>query len=356
MKFIGRIISILIISTILISYNSPKVIAAPVNNRETYQVFLPLISNMTSNKIALGVYTLGYLGQQSTIDNEVKAIETWSGEPISIVGTFIAIEDLYPDYNIPVPLGLIWDNGYVPFVNLDTSHTLTQINNGQADAEIRKMADAFVTWRNNGLAKGQNRKAFVAPLQEMNGDWVSYHGTPQDFKTAYDRIRTIFDQRGASPSVSWVFAPNGWSDVDEPPFEDYYPGNDKVDAVAFSSYNSGYCPNAAWKAWDDSEKVFSSYISRMNQMTSGKPIFIAQTATTAYNALNQSSDTAKNNWLNETYNLLARSQNVRGIIYFNRDKECDWAFYQKDGRKMSGYIQGVSLPNYDYLAPTELFK
>ncbi len=321
----------------------------------TSHVFLPLIVVPVPRKVILGTYTDGYLGKQSTIDDEVKAIDTWSGKRLSLVGTFIAIEDQYPDYNIPVPLGLIWESGYTPFVNLNTGKTLMTINSGGLDDWIRNMALAFKTWRDQGLAKDENRRAFVAPLQEMNGDWVSYFGSPSDFKTAFARIQNIFNQVGAGPAVRWVFAPNGWSDPSDPPFEDYYPGDSSVEVIAFSGYNSGYCPSATWKEWDGPDVVFGPYIQRSRIMAPSKPIIIAQTATTAYDqsGINQQS---KNSWLIDSYNYLANQAGVIGIIYYNKalNQSCDWPFYQSNGTKYDGYRVGVVNSTFIYLSPETL--
>lgn len=325
------------------------------------KLYLPLVQASMPPPlppIMLGVYTDSWLGDDSTINNEVKAIDAWAGKKNSLVGTFIAIEDPNEWYNIPVPLGKIADAGYTPFVNLETTRTLDQINNGSLDAEIIQMAKAFKTWRSEGAAKGQDRRAFLAPLQEMNGDWVSYHSDDtQKFKNAYMRIQNIFAQQGASSAVWWVFAPNGWSDPDknDPPFEQYYPGDDKVDALAFSSYNFGYCSAAAWKQWDNAKSVYREYLERMQVMAPRKGVIVAQTGTSAYTAGGYSVP-AKSSWLDESYQFMAEYSNVIGVIYFNKGmgEDCDWPFYKKDGVKADGYISGIRSGRYQYVSPKDL--
>jgi hypothetical protein len=316
-------------------------------------LYLPVVRNPAPRQVLLGVYTDSYLGLQSTIDNEVKAIDTWSGKRLSIVGTFIGFDDQHPDYNIPVPLGLVWDSGYTPFVNLSSSRTLQYINSGNMDSAIRRIAGAFKQWRDEGLTKRQNRRAFVAPFPEMNGDWVSYFGSPGDFKLAYQRVRDIFNQEGASPAVRWAFAPNGWSAPNDSPFEDYYPGDAGIEVVAFSAYNAGYCPSVQWKEWKTAEQVLANYIQRMRVMAPSKPVFVAQTGTTAYTNRGYSAQ-AKNEWLLDAYGLIADSPGVSGIIYFNMGKNqaCDWPFYQLNGSKFDGYRQAVSRSEFIYI-PSE---
>lgn len=333
------------------------------NSQNAQKIFLPLVANGylrgKATSVMLGVYTDGYLGQTATIVNEVQAIDNWAGKKNSIVGTFIAIEDEHPDYNIPVPLGNIFDAGYTPFVNLETTHTLDEINNGSLDDKIKAMAIAFKTWHDIGISKSQNRRAFLAPLQEMNGYWVSYHDNDTSkFKSAYTRIQNIFAQNGASSAVWWVFAPNGWSDPtkNDPPFEQYYPGDSQVDAVAFSSYNSGYCSSAVWKAWDNADKVFTEYMDRMTAMAPTKGIIVAQTGTSGYIGNNVYSETSKGQWLVESYQLLASYKNTIGIVYFNKgvNQTCDWPFYKINGTQIEGYITAVGDSSYDYVPPAEL--
>jgi len=80
-----------------------------------------------------------------------------------------------PDWNVPAELNAAWDAGYTPFVNLmvgyETSPTRTAayIASGAIDADIRAWAQEFAAWANDG-----NRQAFLAPLPEMNSDWVPY--------------------------------------------------------------------------------------------------------------------------------------------------------------------------------------
>jgi hypothetical protein len=149
-----------------------------------------------------------------------------------------------------------------------------------------------------------------------------------------------------------VFAPNGWSE-EAHRFENYYPGSDKVDVVAFSAYNWGYCPRSDWKNWGNAADGFKPYIERMEKMAPGKPIFIAQTASTSYNKTGANSSD-KDKWVNDAYTYLAAAPGVQGIMYFNIDKECDWALYNDNGNKSDGYKTAVSNPAFTYVSPTEI--
>jgi hypothetical protein len=320
-------------------------------------VYIPFVTSgvvpAASDGVLLGVYAAGYLGQKAVIDNEVKAIDAWSDERNSLVGTFIALEDPTPSYNVPVPLGLMWDNGYTPFVNIMTSHSLREINNGSLDGKIREFARAFRTWRQDGADRGQNRRAFAAILPEMENIYVPYYGSPDEYKRAFIRIQDIFKEVGADKAVRWVFAPMGWKNQDTYSFEEYYPGSSRVEATGFSIYNGGFCPSVGWKQWYTPDELFTPIINRLTKMAPAKPIFLAQFATTAY-APGGYSEKAKDDWLRDAYTYLANHEQIVGALYFNLDKECDWAFYQPSGRKLGGYVDGVSHPNYVYSSPAAL--
>ncbi|MEH1792713.1 hypothetical protein [Nostoc sp.] len=310
------------------------------------------IRNQTpsSTPVLLGLYAPDYLGNQSTIDSQLRQVDQWVGKRHSIAGLFLDIEDSNPAYNIPVPLEQLKHNGYTAFINLKSTRSAAQIARGDVDSSLQKVAKAYADW----AKKGEGRMAFIAPLQEMNIPGEAYSQDPQNFKLAYQRIQKIFKEAGvSSQAIRWVFAPNGWSKKNEHRFENYYPGDKSVDVVAFSSYNWGYCNNSSWKHWNTPKEVFEPYIKRMKAMAGSKPIFIAQTASTS-NTQNGLQKGAKDRWLQDSYTQLA-GMGVRAILYFNINKECDWAINSNSG-KSAGYKDAVNNPAFGYLSPTELAK
>jgi hypothetical protein len=316
------------------------------------QIYLPMIISDPKPAILTGIYPQGYPGDQKTIDNEFKAIDNWVGQKLSIGGTFINWEWPNPRVNFKGQMEVLWNNGYTPFVNLTTSRSAAEVANGAIDSAIEAMASAYVEY-----AQGNTRMAYLAPFPEMNGDWVSYKLDPENYKRAFVRIQTIFKRKGVPDgSVRWVFAPNGWSRPGTPDFEAYYPGDSLVDVVSFSAYNFAYNPYRPAGIWYDPPEVFGKYINRMRAMAPSKPIFVAQTATSAYTSSGESTD-AKNRWLREAYQYLAESPGVRAVIYFNisKDPPVDWPFYLPGdpNKQYTGYRDGV-LSSYTYLSPAEL--
>jgi hypothetical protein len=349
-RVLAVLLALLLGGTILLSPRSPGASAQAGN----HQLFLPIIYTKPpvlgeDFPIMLGTYIDGWLAVQSDIDSRLHGLDDWAdnagGAHLSIAATFIDIETPNYDNYVTEQFRMAWDNGYIPFANMTSKHAAYKIARGDFDSQIRSWAQAYAAFSQNG-----SRIAFIAPLQEMNGNWTPYGLDPVNFKLAYLRIQQIFVSEGVGMNeVHWTFAPNGWNKPGTPPFEDYYPGDDFVDVIGFSGYNFGTCDGGSWQ---NPETVFGSYITRMQNMASDKPIFIAQTASS-------SNGGSKDQWLRDTYAYLKTRTNLRAVIYFNLDKECDWAFYKTWGsnqRRLNAYREAVADPAYGYVHPSLLLN
>lgn len=330
--------------------NSPP---APIafNPRTLTQVYFPLITSsgpqITHQPMLVGTYPVDqYLGTQSVIDTYLIGLDTWAGlshsnnQGHSLAGTFMALEDASASYNIPQNLNTIWNNNFTPFINLNPDgRTAANVASGCCDAAIQTWADYYLAWTN----LGGNRRAFIAPMPEMNWNASSWSYHPADFIAAYLHIKGIFEQRGVSRGkIWWVFAPNGYSST---PYHiiDYYPGDADVDLIGFSSYNQ-----SCLVPWMSPAAVFDPYITEIRTTVSAnKPVFVAQAASA-------STGGDKDQWLRDAYADLYQ-QGVRGVLYFNGNKECDWAVYRPDqSAAVTGYKDAVSTAFVHYVPPATL--
>jgi beta-mannanase len=335
------------------TYQTPGQFTGYLQTPVLKKVFTAFISNnslTTGIPIMLGSYSQAWPGAQSVFDNEYHALDAWAGKPLSLAGTFAAV-DTDTLVNIEMTLYMMWNNGYIPFVNLNTiGFTTPDIASGKADSYIRAAAHSYIM----ALDGHNDRMAYIAPLQEMNSNGTIYGTTDTaSFKLAYRRFQSIFASEGVpANTVKWVFAPNGNSPSGWPNFSAYYPGDAYVDVVGFTTLNFGYCSWApvSWRGWHTNQEVFGNYLSQMLAVAPNKPIFITQTATSGYTAHGYDK-AAKDAWLRDAYNYLAAYPAVKAVLYYNRwDAECDWSFYEKDGEKYSGYQQGISNPAYGYIS------
>ncbi|MBN1267053.1 MAG: hypothetical protein JXA25_16295 [Anaerolineales bacterium] len=292
---------------------------------------------------------------------ELENMDLWLNEEgvqarISLAGTYMDIEFHNPEYNVPAELNAAWNAGYTPFVNLTAyQHTAAEVAGDPAvEKSIRAWAAAYAEWS----AQGQ-RRAFIAPLQEMNGGWVRYGMDPENFKKSFLKIQQIFREEGvAEDAVSWVFSPNGWSEEGHE-FERYYPGDAYVDIVGFSTVNFGTCPDYIGN-WDTYDLVIRPYLERMQKMAPGKPIFLTQLATVNVGE-NGPDDDLKDEWLMDTYTQLAAFPGVRAVLYFNRLKSegsitncrpVDWRIFDAYAEvAFDGFLEAVRSPRFQYWSP-----
>lgn len=272
---------------------------------------------------------------------------------VTLAGTFMDIEFHNPDWNVARELDAAWENGYTPYVNLTAYQrsAMDVATDPEVEQRIRLWAAAYAAWANDG-----EKRAFIAPLQEMNGGWVRYGLDPQGFKLAFYKIQQIFAEEGVpANAVAWVFAPNGWSEAGHE-FEVYYPGDDLVDAIAFSTLNFGFCPNYIGN-WDGYDLIFRPYLERLQAMAPGKPIFISQTGTVNVGPEGPD-DELKNEWLYDSFTRLAAFPGVRGILYYNLMKaelnieNCrpvDWRIYDRYNEiAYTGFLDAFSSPVFGH--------
>jgi hypothetical protein len=320
------------------------------------RVYLPFVSSGGSSGILLGMYPSGWLGNQSVIDEQLHGLSEWSGKQLSLVGTFINIEEKNYEAAIRMQLVPVYDQGYTPFINLMTTKSMAAIASGQMDSAIRQWAEEY-----NRFVDGGKRFAYIAPFPEMNGDWTSYGEDPVNFKKAFQRLQDIFTSVGVpQDAVRWVFAPNGASKP-EHRFEYYYPSGSRVDAVGFSVYNYGYCSYPGLRGgWAPLWSLSGEYIVRMQAMAPDKPIFYTQMATSSQTA-NGTDAEAKNKWFREGFAWLTTKPAVRAILYFNiEDDICDMAMYRTWKTSLPdrypGYRDAVQGAGFIYMSPEQLRK
>jgi hypothetical protein len=332
---------------------STKVFAKPAKTQpaKTQSAKTQPAKTQPSEPVLLGSYTQGYVGDVAVVNRELHGFSGWADKKLSLAGVFFELEDDNPSYNIPKQLETLRQNGMTAFLNFSSRRSAAQIANGAVDRNIQQIAEAYASW----IKQGDNRIAMLAPLPEMNGDWETYKEDPENFKRAYQRIQQIFITAGVPrSSVRWVFAPNGWSKTQAHQFENYYPGESAVDVVAFSGYNWGHCQASTWKQWSSPQAVYEPYLNRMRKMAPNKPIVIAQTATTSTTASGNNLQ-QKDQWLQDSYRYLSNAPDVRGIMYFNINKECDWKIDTTQSNHQ-GFKSVLQSDRFGYIAPNEIAK
>jgi hypothetical protein len=226
-----------------------------------------------------------------------------------------------------------WSAGTTPFSNLEftAGETAATIAGGSLDAQIASWANAVKDWLDRPEGS-EGRSLIIAPMQEMNGNWVSYGMDPWNFKKAYKKIRSIVESTVTDPDmVRWAFAPNGWS---SPPYSiaDYYPGDAFVDVISFSTYNFGDFDE--YNGWLEPSEAITPYIDEVRDTIPGsidKPFLLSQTGSV-------SATGDKNAWIRDMITVVKDDPNLVGFIYFNiGHSPHDWVIWE-DGTTYNGYV------------------
>ncbi|MDH3539079.1 MAG: glycosyl hydrolase [Acidimicrobiia bacterium] len=222
-----------------------------------------------------------------------------------------------------------WSAGTTPFSNLEFSVTAAVVAGTSLNAQIDSWATALKVW----LDRGEGRSLIIAPMQEMNGDWIPYGMDPANFIAGYRKIRSRVESV-VGPSnrdrVRWAFAPNGWS---EPPYgiADYYPGDAYVDVISFSTYNFG--DYDVYNGWLEPSAAILPYVNEARDTIPGavdKPFLLSQTGSV-------SATGNKNAWIEGMFDVVEDDPNLVGFIYFNLGHSPhDWTIWET-GTTYSGY-------------------
>ncbi|MDH3249742.1 MAG: glycosyl hydrolase [Acidimicrobiia bacterium] len=235
------------------------------------------------------------------------------GNPLTFGGTFHHPGEGHQ--NTYWILEQVWQAGATPVANLEIFATSYEIAAGFHDAAITDWAAGVQQW----LAAGEGRSLFLAPLVEMNGDWVPWGMDPGNYQIAFRRIHGMLTELGLDETqVRWIWGPNSSS---SPPFSitDYWPGEDVVDVVGLSVYNFG-----GSRGWWDVWPIMDPAMAQLRSIAPDTPYLITQTGTGSIGG-------DKNRWIMDLFDYAAADPNLVGLVYFNFDKESDWKVWDERG-------------------------
>ncbi|MDH3249743.1 MAG: glycosyl hydrolase [Acidimicrobiia bacterium] len=239
----------------------------------------------------------------------------------------------------------VWRAEATPVANLEIFSSSDTIASGYRDASIREWAGHVQAW----LDRGEGRSLFIAPLAEMNGDWVPWGMDPESYPDAFRQVVTIFREMGMDETqVRWIWAPN--SETTWPlAMTSFWPGSDYVDAVGVSAYNLGGDPED-WRSASESLHLASQVLRTVAR---DKPFLITQIGSSPEGG-------EKDEWISDMFDFVAADPNMIGFVYFNFDKEANWKVW--DGFEAApGWVEAVerhtvvhSWPLTDWFQPGPL--
>ncbi|CAF1114026.1 unnamed protein product [Rotaria sp. Silwood1] len=292
--------------------------------------------------------------------NEIEYISSWIGKRPIVILLFTDWCNTSMNNLFNYQLNNIWNNQSIPVITWELfgcsgssqPGIMSLVRNNTYDAYIDQFGNRLKTWLagNDGvLGSSDDRRAYLRLAHEMNGNWYpwSMSSTPQDFIAAWHHIHDIFTNKSLdSTRLQWIWCVNN-ADVGSYTAENYWVGENYVDWMGIDGYNFG--TSQSWSSWSNPTQVFDNMITRLQNLSSTKPICINEYASTSIRTGNISNITAKYDWLQQFCTYINNKQ-IKIASYFNTDKETDWAIF--------GGIRGDSLwTNYSvYTAYRDCFQ
>lgn len=183
-----------------------------------------------------------------------------------------------------------------------------EVIDGLWDDQIRKYAKAFKEFSHPILFRVNN---------EMNTDWCTYSGVvtmqdPDIYKMVFDRIYGIFQEEGVD-NVIWIFNPQfgNYPPASFNNYMNYYPGNDKIQLLGVTKYNTGnYFFELYHEEWNDFKPSFDQLNDLYTQTFPDVPWIVTEFASSSYGG-----DKAK--WMEEMFTHIGDYKNIKAAVWFN---------------------------------------
>jgi beta-mannanase len=147
----------------------------------------------------------------------------------------------------------------------------------------------------------------------MNGDWCNYSAfyTSRDtmiYKEFYRYVYGIFEDAGVTNAI-WIWNPNGGSfpDYTWNNARMYYPGDEYVDVVGLTCYNTGtYYPGEQWKGFSELyDSVYRDYSAQFNQ-----PFMI-----TEFSSASRGGDKAQ--WVSNMFKEIGKYSRIKIAVWWH---------------------------------------
>jgi len=272
---------------------------------------------ISSAPLRFGVATPG----GPTASTELDEVATLAGEVPSVVMS-------YKDFLQAPPiteLDAVRSRGATPLVTWEPwawgggvdqpAYSLARITAGDFDAYISQWGQSLAAW---------GKPVMLRFAHEMNGNWYPWAegvngNQPGEYVAAWRHVHDVVAATGAS-NVQWVWSPNVpyWGSTD---LTGLFPGAGYVDIVALDGYNWG--TSQTWSSWVSPVDLFAPGISQLRTLAPGKPVLIAETASSELGG-------SKASWNTDLVSYLAAQPDVMGFVWFHMQKETDWRINSSD--------------------------
>lgn len=282
-------------------------------NRETEKFFVDYF--LTEDLLTFGLYepnTNYKMGGQTYNFSKIKGYESSLDYKFPIIVNYSEFDNTYKHPDLKERLSQAYGEGKVLELTLQTSNSsagnqVYKILKGEYDEFLRDYGKTISDFNHPVLFRLGN---------EMNGDWCPYSGyetsrDPEVFRELYLYVYKIFEEQGANENTIWVFNPNS---VSFPNFKwnhsyMYYPGNDYVDVVGMTAYNTGTYYSYIGETWKTFKELYNDlyyeYIEAFSQ-----PLMITEFASS-------SSGGDKPKWIEDMFSNIYSYPGIKVAIWWD---------------------------------------
>lgn len=243
----------------------------------------------------------------------------------------LCYSDLYKDYKTNIiydTLTNLYNNGSIVELTLQpvgydpatNQNIVYDILNGQYDDFLHAYAADVARFGHPVLFR---------PFNEMNGDWCTYsaYWAGRDTNTyveLYRYVYNIFEEEGANKNTLWIWNANeksfpdfAWNAIDN-----YYPGDEYVDIVGLTGYNTGdYYDGETWRSFKD---IYDPIMDKMASQYK-QPFMITEFASASHGG-------DKAAWVEDMFDSIQDYPRIKVAIWWNN------ADYDTDGTIARDYF------------------
>lgn len=217
--------------------------------------------------------------------------------------------------NLEKRLNQAWENEKVLELTLQTN------NSTQGNMVYRVLQGEYDEFLNN---YAKTISDFDHPVifrlgNEMNGDWCPYSGynTSRDaqvFVNFYKYIYQVFSDQGVD-NVIWVWNPN---DKSFPDFKwndayNYYPGDEYVDVVGMTAYNTGTYYSRVGEKWLTFQELYQKTYNEYSEHF-GQALMITEFASASMGG-------SKSQWVRDMFTQIPAYSKIKLAIWWDG---CDY--------------------------------
>ena len=285
-------------------------------------------SSESGDSLMWGVYTDHVM--EKGFEQDIPALEKKLNYNFSVVLAYIHFNGMFPtDF-----MNKAHENGKM----VELTYQLTDNNNENlfADSVCMRLyrQDPAAIEKIRQFAR--DARALGHPFlfrlcNEMNSDWTSYGGVvnmadPDIFVENWRTIYRIFQEEGVDNCI-WVYNPNNRN---APPDDwngalNYYPGNEYVDLIGVTGYNTGTYYYSRWlEEWKDFTEIYDDIQAYYGKYFSAFPWMITEFSSSSVGG-------DKPAWIRSMFSNIGKYNNIKIAVWFS------FADYDENGNVARPY-------------------